>query len=162
MSRGQPQGHQGMYSIYRNVKKYTRYLSCLIFLRRGAITQVFNELRHHRGNPPCLEPIYSYFYSIYVDLERARFPPSMWSISNINDFELPKTNNVIEGWHRVFKDTFKNAVYGFVNLVSQLKGEEEAIRQKGERLVSGENLVRNQRYINIENNKIEFINRNGG
>ena len=51
----------------------------------------------------------------------------MWSISNINDFELPKTNNAIEGWHRVFKDTFKNAVYGFVNLVSQLKGEEGAI-----------------------------------
>ena len=67
------------------------------------------------------------FFSTYVDLKRARFPPSMWSISNINDFELPKTNNAIEGWHRVFKDTFKNAVYGFVNLVSQLKGEEEAI-----------------------------------
>ena len=76
------------------------------------------------------------------------------------NFELRKTNNTVDGWHRVFEDSFKTSIYRFTNLINQLKDEEEVIRQKDERIRAGHVLRRNERYLALEQGLLSLIEQN--
>lgn len=157
----QNMGPMGVYKTNRQTRRSTKYLVCLSFIQTRYIERVFFELRSSQNFPPALILIYDYFYSTYINPERAGFPTSSWVIPDIYNFSLPRTNSATEGRHRVFKDFFGNSIYSFVNLINQWNCEEENVWLKKERLDGGEELRRNQIYLRLSADLINYIEENG-
>ena len=54
-------GPKTMHETDIMVKKFTRCLSCLAYIRRGEVLFTFQQLVNHPEFPPCLHPLYDYF-----------------------------------------------------------------------------------------------------
>jgi hypothetical protein len=92
-----------------------------------------------------------FFYNyIGTELVLARFPISFWHFGNNFNIDIPRTNNAIEGWHSVFNSTFGTSNFSFHLLVEKMKFEEDAIRIENIRTENGEVLLRNEKYIRME------------
>lgn len=87
----------------------------------------FNLLKAQNTFPQSILPLYNYFYINFL-AGAARFPPNIWHTMNVNDQQIPRTNNAVEGWHNTFANTFGLCRHSFYMLIKKLKDEEDVIR----------------------------------
>ena len=157
--RIQKNGLQSLYNIDINVKKYTKALTALAYVRFERISEAFHELRNSASFPICLIPVYDYFYSNYIGNGNGvpRFSPSLWHHGSNVTIDIPRTNNAIEGWHSVFKSTFGCTRYSFPLLIEKLKLEEDVIRIKDLRLTVFGHLPRDAKFVTMETNIQNYL-----
>ncbi|KAK6089233.1 hypothetical protein P3W45_001786 [Vairimorpha bombi] len=117
------------YRISPQIKRFVKALISLSFVRYNEVQENYNLLRRHVDYPNDLNVLYSYFYDKYIR-EDARFSRELWHSRNIIGYNIPKTNNAIEGWHRTFNSTFGSSKYSFPLIVYRMKNEEDVIRIK--------------------------------
>lgn len=155
---------KNLYQTSNQVKKFVRALSALSFVRIEMLEEQYFLLLNNPDFPSCLTPLYDYFFNTFIGTNRnARYPPSIWHSQNINDKNIPKTNNAIEGWHNTFKNTFGSTKFSFHLLVLKLKNEEDAIRIRTiQHDVLGIGFLRKKKYIQMENRLFLFLNFNVG
>ena len=147
----------GLVNIYKNnedVALSIRKLSALAFLPPAEICNAFSYLL---SCAPCeAEVVYKYFGDTFV-LGRSiaarrrgrpgrltqrhppRFPPSVWSIHHLQEYNLPRTNNNLEAWHRRFETVVERYHMGVFLMIKEFLKEEHRTQQEVERIIAGSN-----------------------
>lgn len=147
------------YKSNQQIKKYVKCLTALAYVRPEKIFETFNEIRSSDGFPVILYVLYDYFLSNYIEnLNNVRFPINLWNVFQHFTFEIPRTNNAIEGWHNAFNGLFGNSAPSLTLLIYNLKNEEENVQQRLIRLNIGENFRRKIRYELMERRLYEKMN----
>lgn len=152
----------GLSSIYRSsfiVKKFTKALTALSYVRISELTATFYELYNHPEIPSQLIPLYDYFFTNYLrENPQSSYPPEIWHSSDLLDINIPRTNNGIEGWHNVFASGFGTSKFCLPLLFEKLKDEEDATRIKFYRFDLGHVFERKKKYIEMEERLMLYLN----
>lgn len=140
------------------IKKFTKALICLSFVKLSRLEYTFYSLLEHDEFPVLLRDVYEYFSTTYMNLNgNALYPPNIWHSFNYLNREVPRTNNAIEGWHNCFNNTFGTSKYSFPLLIEKLKNEEDYVRIRMiQSLQLGYNFERKKKYIEKENQLFVF------
>lgn len=148
------------YKNNQEVRKFVKCLTALSFVRIDKVEETFNQLIHARYFPEILIPLYNYFFTTYIGHgTSANFPPLLWNSNQFFNFEVPRTNNAIEGWHNTFNASFGTMRFSFPILVKQIKNEEEFTQQKIIRSNFGERFRISKKYADFEARLLVFLNR---
>ena len=106
-------GLQEQYLVDEEFRVNIKMIPALAFVPPDDIIPAFQALSQHcEGNE---EHILDYFEVNYIgELQRGRrrnplFAHIMWNISSRVENDLPRTNNVLESWHRQFNRCFAAA-----------------------------------------------------
>ena len=105
----------GLVEEYKNsddVRNAVKSLCSLAFLEESQINEAFEELQEISDNMnlPKLTEVYNYFEDTYIgrlgrrrQRRAANFGKIMWNVRSRTEEGIPRTNNKIEGWHRVIQ-----------------------------------------------------------
>jgi hypothetical protein len=115
--------------------------------------------------PTELNNIYDYFFANYIgdfiNESATRYHIRIWHCLENLDNDYPRNNNVIEGWHAVFRSTFSTVNISANTLVKKLQ-DEEAIMQKYIRITNGEVIHRRRSYFRTDKNLKNFVDQYDG
>jgi hypothetical protein len=143
-------------------KKFTKALIALVYVKFERVLEQFEFLKLQDNFPTAIIPLYNYFYNNFVS-PSARFKSSLWHLLNINDPEIPRTNNAIEGWHNTFSNTFGLCKSSFYILVKKLKDEEDVIRMRSIQSAELNHVFeRKEKYIERETQLYNYLQSNVG
>jgi len=100
------------YDLYKNNDEARTLLKCLLsmaFVPESDVVEVFEELQDCFDKFPDLIPVITYFEENLigrVNRHRRLAPRFAIILCNMNErtmYELPRTNNAVEHWHRAFQ-----------------------------------------------------------
>lgn len=151
------------YSTSNTAKKFVRALSCLTFVKRAEIINMYNLLRAHSDFPTELIPVYDYFFQTYLGTNIVLYPLDVWHQLDYFERDIPRTNNAIEGWHNSFSSSFGSSRFSFTLMIEKLKDEEDFIRIKMIQMYDlGFVFERKKKYLEKEERLVNFlgVNRN--
>ena len=148
----QKNGLVNLYKTNEDVALSIRKLSALAFLPPEEICDAFSYLL--TCAPIQAEPVYKYFGDTFVlgrsiaargrgrpvhRLQRhpPRFPPTVWSIHHLQEYNLPRTNNNLEAWHRRFQTVVERFHLGVYSMINEFVKEEHRTNQEVERIIAG-------------------------
>lgn len=106
-----------------------RKLIALAFLKPDEIEDAFEELEDSMPDTIKVNDFLTFFKKNYIinQIGRRRkaavYPPSFWSVTDLVDKELPRTQNSVEAWHRRFKSNIGGAHPGVLTLIESLREE---------------------------------------
>ena len=130
--RVQAHGFQQEYLDDDNFRTNIRMIAALAFVPTADIIQLFDVLAQHCvGNE---QPILDYFENNYTGEFRRgrrrapRFPHVLWNIHRRVMQDLPRTNNLLEGWHRQFNDMMMIAhptIWKFIKVIQKDAGVQQ-------------------------------------
>lgn len=119
-----------------------RQLVALAFLTPPEIPNAFAAIRSDfdaRGTA-----FINWFATNYVQGRAAgrghrqpRFPPSMWSVADLMDAGLPRSQNSLEAWHRRFGSLADNKHLGVLKCIEIFRDEAHSVAIQIERLEAG-------------------------
>jgi hypothetical protein len=119
---------ENIFNIYvrcPHIKKFVKALTALSFVEKEQLNNTFNLIQSSVNFPEILQPLYDYFFSVFISPSTAIYLPSLWNILDPFNEQVPKTNNAIKAWHNVFASTFGTSKFNLQLLISKLKDEEE-------------------------------------
>ena len=114
-----------------------RMLAALAFIPPNDVIDSFETLADYSRNGYGLEldDMLDYFQDTYigrfrhnVPRRRPTFNIETWSMFHRTDNELPRTNNVVEGWHRGFQSHVTTCHPSFWKFIDIMKQEEGVVR----------------------------------
>ena len=126
-----------MYNQEEKFALHIRMLVALAFLPGGHVIEGFEELVDTIRilYDDVADDLLQYFEDTYIGKYRRnapRRPPlfaiNLWNMFNRTDDELPRTNNIVEGWHRSFQGHVSACHPVFWKFLSVLQKEENMIR----------------------------------
>ena len=138
---------QDSYRDNEEIRHGIKSLLALAFVPVHDIEHAFEEL----DLPLGIDNLVNYFEDTYIgQLRRGRrtqprFPQSMWNVHSRVINSLPITNNSVEGWHRAFNATVKNAHIGLFSLIEFLRLEQSNVETKFALIRAGSNISNTQR-----------------
>lgn len=115
-------GYMNQFRENENFKIFIRALICLAFIPIETISDVFEFLLNHPRRPLDTNLTYNYFYINYIGSTSQRlinavlFPIELWSSRSSLVYNVPRTNNAIEGWHAKLNRDFEAKCQPFANL----------------------------------------------
>ncbi|KAL0895896.1 hypothetical protein ABMA27_011914 [Loxostege sticticalis] len=131
----------GLASRYGNDSTFSlklRHIVALAYLPADEIPDAFIRLKAE-VLPNEADPITDWFEQYYVlgklkshtkgvKLHFTRsaplFPPQLWSIHNLNEMALPRTQNSVEAWHRRWNSLLNNNRHGVYATIRTLRKEQ--------------------------------------
>ena len=122
---------EGLQQIYSNDEEFAlkaRMFAALAFVPADNVIEAFEQLA--ADLPDELIPIADYFEDTYLGSVRRgqrrppRFEPTMWSVYDRVNEDLPRTNNAVEGWHSAFAANAGGHHINFWRFLEVLKREE--------------------------------------
>ncbi len=148
----QKNGLVDAYKTIDNVSLSLRKLSALACLPSEEIYDAFIAISENIPNE--VEAVYKYFGETYVlgrpnivrgrgrprrapILHPPRFPPTLWSIYHLQGYNLPRTNNNLEAWHRRFETVVQRYHLGVYSMIKEFIKENHHTEQEIERLIAG-------------------------
>src|SRR5271170_6258887 len=95
------EGYKILYNEDKAFQEGVRALHALAFIPPCDVIPRFYEIRGLQSAHPTIKIIYKYFAENYIglDWDYVLFPISFWNCYNRFDFDIPRTNNSLEGWH---------------------------------------------------------------
>jgi len=126
-----------------NIKK----LNALSFVPPHLVINAYEailETEFYIENETLLSDFLDYFESTWIGKlcrnkkrRNPRFPIELWNCYNLVKYDIPKTNNSVEGWHNSFNSTL-NALHPSIwKFIEALKKEEKLNRLKMHRFLAG-------------------------
>nr|XP_014341335.1 PREDICTED: uncharacterized protein LOC106702742 [Latimeria chalumnae] len=104
-----------------------KMLPALAFVPPGDVAATFEDI----DAPDNLIPLLDYFEDSFVRhvrcgrCGRPLFPVELWNVRDRVCEGLPRSNNLMEGWHRVFNQSVSMAHPGIYALIKQFKKEQK-------------------------------------
>lgn len=144
-------------------KIFIRALICLAFIPEESICDVFDFLFYHPNRPRDTNLTYNYFFNNYIGSPSQRltmsvlFPMELWSSRISLIYNIPRTNNAIEGWHNKLNRNFEAKCPTFTKFVSQLQKEEESVKQKFINLTNGQTIPLKKAYSSMRDHLLVFL-----
>ena len=99
---------EGLYNNYienEQVRMYVKFLGALALVPPADVADSFDEIQDADDFPAELDTLYAYFEATYIGrrLRRGRRPPrfpiGLWNQTDRVQAGMPRTNNLLEGWH---------------------------------------------------------------
>lgn len=171
--------HEGLRSQYindENIRNHVKYLGALAFVPNADVADTFDEIQDGDDFPQELESVYAYFEATYIGrrLRRGRRPPRfpipMWNQSERVEAGMPRTNNLLEGWHNGIQSSLTGHHPTIWKFLTFLQKEELLQRSISEKVTAGndtryeseEQIKKTQRLQNIvrdydNRTKIDFL-----
>ena len=110
-------------------------------------------------------PLCKYFEETYIGLRNANgsrnpplFPIHLWNIFHLVPQGLPRTTNLVEGWHRGFLTTCGCHHPTIWKFIEALKTEQASVELKQLRFISGENPKKTKKSIEKEKSIMNLVN----
>lgn len=97
----------------------------------------------HRENEESLSDLINYFEEIWIErpCRRARkaslFSINIWNCYALLKYDIPRTNNSVEGWHNYFSSMLSSRDPSIWIFIDSLKKEESLNRLKVEQYIAG-------------------------
>ena len=129
------------------LRKHVKYLAALAFVPEANVFDVFEAIKDTDEFPEDddgLIDLYSYFERTYLGrpLRRGRraprYPVNLWNMRDRLDERLPRTNNLIEAWHRGIQASLDGDHPSVWKCIDFLKKEEVLSRLLYEQIVAGQ------------------------
>ena len=153
-------------------------MAALAFLQPDEIHDAYLSLSN--DIPDEAEPVYKYFGETYVLGRRIisrrgrgrprqnnvrhppRFNPTIWSIHHLQRYNLPRTNNCVEAWHRRFETVVERYHLGVYSMIREFMKEDHRTDQEVQRLTSGITPVKKKKeQVYRENRLATVLSREG-
>jgi len=126
-----------------------RHLFALAFLSPQEIPEAFDILKLEM--PPEANDVVQWFEDNYVHGRIRRhlrnenvirsaplFPPQLWSVYNLNEMGIPRTQNNVEAWHRRLEILVGQSHLGVYKIIGELQKEQQRVDFQVERIIRGE------------------------
>ena len=136
-------------------------IGALAFVPIADIIQTFNDLSQHCvGNE---HGILDYFETNYIgELRRGgrrapRFPHVLWNIHRRVAHDLPRTNNLLEGWHKQFNSSMMIAhptIWKFIKVIKKEAGVQQV---RVAHFIAGRRSVEQKRVYKDVNDQIKRV-----
>jgi hypothetical protein len=167
-------GLQPEYVNDQDIRKYVKYLAALAFVPVNRVRDAFDTISSSPDFPEndALEDLYSYFERTYVGSRRRRgrtvaprYEVAFWSMWERVASDLPRTNNIVEGWHREIQASLDGDHPSIWRFLRFLQREETLSRLTREQIVAGQNPRKEKRdqkrrTQNLRTLSEDFENRN--
>jgi hypothetical protein len=141
----------GLATRYGNDEEFSlmlRHLFALAFLPPQEIPEAFDILKLEM--PPEANEVVQWFEDNYVHGRIRRhlrnetvirsaplFPPQLWSVYNLNDMGIPRTQNNIEAWHRHWEILVGQSHIGVYRMIEELQKEQRSVDLQVECIIRG-------------------------
>ena len=127
-------GLKAMYENVVNFRPNIRMIGAIAFLPLLSIEAASDLLAQQCGADE--QPVLDYFESMYVgDLRRGvrrapLFAHHLWNVNERVQHNLPRTTNVVEGWHNAFTNSVAQSHANIWIFVDCIKREHTTVRMK--------------------------------
>lgn len=163
-------------NIYRNIqrlglqKKYmddenfalkVRMLPALAFLPEEQVVAAFEKLSEIM--PPEAEPIVDYFEDSYIGRMRRggrkhpRFPIHMWNMKERVEYDLPRTNNSLEGWHNSLQANVTACHPNIWTFIDVLRKQQSLSQLSITQLLAGQERPKKRRKYQDSSNRLKNL-----
>ncbi|GBC43031.1 uncharacterized protein LOC112591534 [Rhizophagus irregularis DAOM 181602=DAOM 197198] len=147
-----------------------RHLFALAFLPSQEIPAAFNILKPQM--PQEANDLVQWFEDNYV-LGRIRremrnghvvrsalpFPPQLWSVYDSIQLGIPRTQNVVEAWHRRWEVLVGESHVGLFTIINEIQREQQQVELQIECIIRGEQRKKQKKvWIERENRIMSIIN----
>ncbi|CAB4439709.1 unnamed protein product [Rhizophagus irregularis] len=125
-----------------------RHIPALAFLPHNNIPSAFDELRAIM--PEEANSIMEWFEIYYIRGRIRRttrsgniirsdplFPPSIWSVTDNIEYTFPRTQNVVEAWHRRWNTLVGHAHIGIFKIIKEIQYEQNQVENNIESILRG-------------------------
>ncbi|XP_015120521.1 uncharacterized protein LOC107043501 [Diachasma alloeum] len=155
------------YGTNENFSIAIRQITSLAFLTATEIPPAWDELKEEI--PEKAKPIVDWFDDNYVHGKVIRllrgkpkrsapkFPPSLWSVHDRMEENLPRTQNKIEAWHRRLRSLVGHLHAGMYTLINELKKEQKTEEGEIEYINRGEGRPKMKRADAVREERIRQI-----
>jgi len=142
----------GLATLYGSDESFSlkiRQMVALAFMPPHDIPGAFDELKSEM--PPEAMEVVQWFEDNYVhgrvrrqlrngNVLRAEplFPPQLWSVAELIDQGIPRTQNNVEAWHRRWNTLVGRPHIGVFNIIKKLKKEQRYVDLQVESILRGE------------------------
>ena len=148
----------GLMEDYENDDEFRlsiKMLSALSFYPAEEIPTVYEELRNDA--PARARNLYKYFEETYVlgrpllakrgkgrpkkggpPRHPPRFPPELWSVSDLIEANFPRTNNSLESWHRRFEAVVGKYHANIYVIIEEFRKEDHKVHHQLRRREAGQ------------------------
>uniref|UniRef100_H3A845 MULE transposase domain-containing protein n=1 Tax=Latimeria chalumnae TaxID=7897 RepID=H3A845_LATCH len=138
-----------------------KMLPALAFVPPGDVTAAFENIYA----PDNLIPLLDYFEDTFVGRlhrghrSRPLFPVELWNICNRVCEGLPRSNNLMEGWHSVFNQSVSVAHPSIYALIKQFKKEQKHTENLLVQIHAGKDVSTNpkKKYVRLTNNLTKLV-----
>jgi hypothetical protein len=109
-------------------------------------------------------PLFEYFEKVYIGKVvcgvrcGAMFPPETWNLNSRVINELPRTNNSVEAWHRVFSENVACSNPNVFRFMEALKKEQSIHEVNAVRIEQGDDIRKDRKYyVRKERNILKLV-----
>lgn len=156
----QKTGKATMYGTNVNFAIEMKCLLALAFLNNSKITQYFEKFLE-TVSPDSLEIVTMFGHNFVIDdAKKPKFPPHLWSISELQKKGLPRTQNSAESWHHRINQLIDVKNPGFYKLAHELLKESFVILGNIEKMLNGETPPKKKKRNGNANKNIDNILKN--
>jgi hypothetical protein len=146
------------YKRHPNHALTVRHLSAVAYLDENDMNGVLRNIAQLFGTYRKSRELVNWFAKTFVRGEPPfppKYPPEMWSVSDNNSFNFPRTQNSIESWHRKWISVVGATHIGVYKMISHIKDEEKQTETVFRSIERGDkapvNRERKKREDNIQN-----------
>jgi len=134
----------------------------LAFLPAEYIPIGYSELKNFIPTSylTLFEDFLEYFLTTWVGTKNrtARFPPNLWSVYHRTLTELPRTNNLVEGWNSKIHGRAGCNHPTFFSFVRLLQKEQDSVDRSMELIVAGEKqLLKRNKYVQLGKRLLNLV-----
>ncbi|CAB4441635.1 unnamed protein product [Rhizophagus irregularis] len=87
------------------------------------------------------------------------FPPQLWSVYNSIQLGIPRTQNVVEAWHRRWEVLVGESHVGLFTIINAIQREQQQVELQIECIIRGEQRKKQKKvWIERENRIMSIIN----
>ena len=142
----------GLATRYGNDEQFSlmlRHLFALAFLPSNEIPEAFNTLKLEM--PPEADEVVKWFEENYVHGKIRQhlrngstirgaplFPPELWSVHDSIEPGIPRTQNIVEAWHRRWNILVGESHVGVHTIIQELQKEQQNVEFQIECIIRGE------------------------
>lgn len=137
---------QTKYGTDENFSLKMRMLKCLSLLNVNDIPNYYAVLKANFSNDE--KKIGKWFEKNYMcSRANAKYPVSFWSVNDLINENLPRTQNNVESWHRRLQFIIDKNNYGLYKLIEVLQQEYLVVDQKIKKFLAGEKIANKRAYM---------------
>jgi hypothetical protein len=87
------------------------------------------------------------------------FPPQLWSVYDSIELGIPRTQNVVEAWHRRWEVLVGESHVGLFTIINEIQREQQQVELQIECILRGEQRKKQKKvWIERENRIMSIVN----
>ena len=149
------------------LRKHIKYLAALTFVPENDVLDSFHTIQEAEEFPQdneSLVDLYDYFETIYLGRAQRggrrrapRYSLNLWNQLERLEGELPRTNNLIEGWHRGCQASLDGEHPSVWKCITFLQTEEDLVRTTNEQITAGQTIRKERKEQKKRTERIQAI-----